>query len=106
MSRILDVTARAKSDLGEIFGHISGDNPGAAARFTTAAEECFILLLQNPFLGRERSVRSPTLWGLRCFGIPGYRNFLVYYTVDENAVVIIRVLHGARDADAALEGAE
>ncbi len=103
MSRVLDVTLRAKADLGEIYEFIGADSFGAADRFTVAAEQCFALLLQNPFLGRERPVRIPRLWGLRCFGIPGYRNYLVCYSVDADAVVVLRVIHGARDIEAVLE---
>lgn len=70
--------------------------------FTHAVQECFKSLLANPFLGWPREVASPKLWGLRSIGVPGFRNYLVFYTVDSEAVVIVRVLHGSQDIDSIL----
>jgi toxin ParE1/3/4 len=46
------------------------------------------------------------LHGLRSWRMRGFESWLVFYRVTEEAVEIVRVLHGARDLEAAFESEE
>ena len=81
-------------DLREIGLRIAGDNPEAADRFFTAAEEAFELLRQQPGIGRSRSFSCP---GIRSWVLPSFPNYVVFYLPTRTEVQIFAVLHGARD---------
>ena len=87
----------AQQDLYEIAAYVSADNPSAAARVINAIEETAVRIAANSRIGRI--VDSATLCdGLRFLPCARFTNFHIYYrTVDED-VVIVRILHGARDA--------
>jgi toxin ParE1/3/4 len=67
-----------------------------ATSFITAIEAAFELLRRFPFAGPARERLAP---GLR---VTFHSPYAIYYTPLPDAVMIIRVLHGARDV-AALE---
>jgi putative addiction module CopG family antidote len=52
-------------------------------------------LPKNPDLGSQRSFRK--LANVRSRLVVGFPNYLVFYQIPEDAVVILRVLHGMRD---------
>jgi toxin ParE1/3/4 len=90
MSRVV-FTAPAKQDLREIAAYIRKDNPDAAKRVIARIREvCQTTLVKFPAGG---TLRDDLLSGLRCFSAGSY----VIYFRNRNPVVIIRVLHGARD---------
>jgi toxin ParE1/3/4 len=60
-------------------------------------EKATNLLLKAPFAG---TVRSQFAARLRVI-FEG--NYAIYYTVSETEIIIVRVLHGARDANALAE---
>ena len=78
---------------------IAEDDPQAADRFLTAAEEAFELLKQHPHIGRLRSFSRP---GVRSWLMPGFKNYLIFYFPTADEVQILAVLHGAQDLATAL----
>ena len=88
-------------DLREIALWIAKDNPSAADRFLTAAEEAFEMLRKHPRIGRLRSFSVP---GVRSWVMPGFRNYIVFYQPMKTEVQILAVLHAARDLSSALAG--
>jgi toxin ParE1/3/4 len=52
------------------------------------------MLRQRPFLGQRRNDLQA---GLRAFCV---KRYVIFYRFDDQAVTILRVLHGARDASA------
>jgi plasmid stabilization system protein ParE len=81
---------RAEADLDEAIDYIAPRNPAAALRFYETVREKTGLLPAQPGLGRPGRVH-----GTRELVVYPY---IVAYTVqaDIDAVVILRVLHGAR----------
>ncbi len=75
----------------------------ASERFLTAAENAFSRLADFPGVGAAYSTAAGNLVGLRRWPIPGFRNYLVFYRTVGADVEIVRVLHAARDINAALE---
>ena len=87
-------TARARVDIRDIWHYIAERNLPAADRVLDAIERIFHLLASHPMMGRERPELSP---GIRSFVV---MSWVVFYRVREDAIEVIRVLHGARDLDA------
>jgi toxin ParE1/3/4 len=85
-------TPDAITDLDGIWDYIAGDNPAAADRVMDELDEQFMLLSKNPEMGE----RQPFLadGSFRRFT---HRNYVIYYRPLDDGVVLVRVLHGARD---------
>lgn len=91
------------ADLAEHYATIAADSHAAAERFLQQVESSMAQLAEMPELGRAYPCRDPRLADIRCLRIPTFKNHLLFYRVDSWYVEIIRVLHGARDIEAALE---
>lgn len=89
---IVRFTGEAERDLEEIGDHIAIDDPYVALRFVRALRgRCMAL---GDFPNRFPMVERYATAGLRrC----RHGNYLIFYRVEEQAVVIVHVLHGARD---------
>jgi toxin ParE1/3/4 len=84
-------SARAETDLDEIWLFIATDNISAADRLLDRINNTFLMLADNPQAGRER----PELGrGMRSFPVG---NYIVFYEVMPKSTRIVRVLHAARD---------
>ena len=103
MASELRIRSRARTDIVELAVFIGRDSVGAADRFLDATDETFASLTEQPFLGAEYATRNPRLNGIRVIRVRGFPNHLAFYFVRTDEVEIVRVLHGARDLDAALD---
>ena len=87
----------AEADLDDIWLHVADDDPAAADATIDHFTEIFDLLCRQPAMGAS----TPELGeGLRRFPLG---NYVVFYTGETGALVIERVLHGARDIEALFE---
>jgi toxin ParE1/3/4 len=95
-------TERARGDLVKIWVDIALDNPAAADRVYDRLEERFQFRARVPKLGAA----SPDIAGDARALVE--RPYLTLYRLIPAGVQIVRVLHGARQIDAALfnEGLE
>jgi toxin ParE1/3/4 len=84
--------------LSEIHDYLFERNERAADRVLARIEEHIGVLGNNPRLGLERNELAP---GLRCFPVG---NYVIYFHTVSDGVEIVRVLHGARDADSIFRG--
>ena len=83
----------ARRDLREIWDYIGKENPTAADNLLESFHEKFEILVSMPEMGRQRDdVES----GLRSFPVGRY---LIFYNLLEDAIEIVRVLHGSRNLD-------
>ena len=89
------ITPEASRDLDSIFDFIAQDNVASAWKVAEAAQHTFELLVEHPALGRIRNFENHV--GIRSIPIRGFEKYLVFYRIEEKAVRIIRILHGARD---------
>ena len=92
----LRFTESAERDLIDIGNFIARDNPATAARFVARLEEHCRLLAAHPLLGRVRDALAPQLRSL------AYGRYVIFYRALPDGVVIVRVLHAARDVRRAL----
>ena len=82
-------------DHREIVLHLAEVNAPAADRFCDAVEAALDILASNPEIGpRTGFPKAPDtrFWPLR-----QYPHYLVFYRIEGNSVVALRLLHGARD---------
>ncbi len=85
-------TPDAIADLDGIWDYIAQDNPTAADRMLNELNERFRLLSKNPEIGElQPKLADGTYRRFTC------RNYVVYYRPLEDGIVLVRVLHGARN---------
>lgn len=86
------VSSDAAADLDDIWLYAAEQgSEGIADRLIDSIVSRFAALARMPGLGRHRAEIIP---GLRSFPVA---NYVIYYTTHKSRVVILRVLHGARD---------
>lgn len=83
-------TVTAVRDLRAVRDYIAAQDPSAARAVGRKILDAAANLTQHPAIGRAG--RVPDTRELMIAGLP----FILPYTVDENRVVILAVLHGAR----------
>jgi toxin ParE1/3/4 len=99
----ISISKRAEIDIEETTVYLALDNPGAEESFRKALETTFTLLAAMPEMGATRDFRSPRFSGLRMFPVKRFDKYLIFYQATEEELLIIRVLHGARDIVALFE---
>jgi|HubBroStandDraft_6_1064221.scaffolds.fasta_scaffold452327_2 toxin ParE1/3/4 len=70
-----------------------------AERWSKAVTSAVLRILRNPQSGGPCRFNPTELHGIRRIRISGFPKHLVFYSVLENDVLILRVLHGARDLE-------
>lgn len=103
MANKIRIQSQARTDIVDLAVYIGRDSPHAASRFLDATDETFEMLARQPFLGAEYPSRTPRLDGIRVVRVKKFPNHLVFYFGREDGIDVVRVLHGARDLDAALD---
>jgi plasmid stabilization system protein ParE len=89
------LTHTAETDLLEIWVNIAEDNPVAADESLDSIKATVSLLETQPEMGRARPELAD---GLRSF--PTRTPYIIFYMLDEDGLLVVRVLHHARDIDA------
>ena len=97
MTRRLVISQAAERDLDEILAFIAQDKPGAAMRFVSRLRSRCTPLARQPFVGEDCSLLLPRMRRVT------FEGYLIFFRVDRDAAVIVRVIHGARDWQAVFE---
>ena len=84
----------AQQDLVDLVSYLAAENSRAAAEVLGHIEARLEALQSHPFVGRVPHNPKLTALGYRVLVID---NYLVFYKVKGNAVLVYRILHGARD---------
>ena len=91
MSRYV-LSARARSDLKQIWSSIADDNIDAADKVRNTIRSALEKLARTPFIGHTRKdVNSPDY---RFYVVYSY---LIVYRPETNPLEVVRIVHGARD---------
>lgn len=86
---------QALIDLVDVAEHIAEDNVAAADRFFDAFERTIELIKKTPQIG---SVRVSRNYGpIRMWFVNGFEKCLIFYTENDDEVVILRLIHASRD---------
>ena len=84
----------AEQDLTDLLSYLAAENSQSAAEVLDRIEARLEALQNHPFVGRVPHNAKLTALGYRVLVID---NYLVFYKVKGNAVLVHRILHGARD---------
>jgi toxin ParE1/3/4 len=88
-------THSAEADLLELWVTIAEENLTAADEILDAIQAATTLLGTQPEMGRARPELAD---GLR--SLPTRTPYLIFYLPDDDGLLVVRVLHHARDIDA------
>jgi len=95
-------TPQAIFDLVELADYIAKDSLDFAERFLQAAEDTFTFLAQTPEFGQICPAPKAKEAGIRMRAVFGFRNHIVFYRAVAQGVVVVRVIHAARNWEAIL----
>ena len=87
---------QAEIDLVEIWLYVAADNMEAADRLLEKIDEKCRLLAERKLLGRERADLDAAL---RSYSVG---NYIIYYKLEPDGIIVSRVLYGSRDQAAEL----
>ncbi len=86
----LVISLEANRDLSEICDYFLENSVDAGDRFVAAFEKKCQYLANYPYLGRSYQEIMPGLRGLSLL------NYIIFYTIADDAIVILRVVSGYR----------
>ena len=72
-------------------------NAQIAVKFLNNAELTFEQLLKTPSMGKITRLVESTLGEIRQWRIKDFKDYLIFYRIQNTTVEILRVFHGARD---------
>jgi toxin ParE1/3/4 len=76
---------------------VTAEAPEIALRFREAVRRTVQSLSQNPLVGPRYSSSNLRIQNLRSWPVAGFEAIRIYYALEEDAMHIIRILHGKRD---------
>jgi toxin ParE1/3/4 len=82
------------ADYAGVVADLAAVNPDAADRFCDAVEAALDLLAQHPQLGSLAGF--PQAPSVRKWVLSEFRNYIVFYEARGEEVILVRLLHGAR----------
>lgn len=90
-----------EADFAELVAYFQ-DNAGSdlSVRFENQICDLIELLMQHPKVGRLRKDLKPD--GIRSFGGPDFRNYLLFYQIKGEDLVLLRIRYGGMDLPALL----
>ncbi len=88
----------AAADILDIWDHMAEDSLDQADRWVDKLDEKFGILATQPLMGRAREELAADL---RSFP---FGRYVIFYTPVQDGIDVVRVLHSARDVDAAFDG--
>jgi toxin ParE1/3/4 len=91
------LTRKAQADVQNIWNWIAQSWITRADRYVDMLAAKMTMLANNPFLGADCSHRRPGLRFLRA------KSHVIYYHAVPQGIEVVRILHGAQDADAELD---
>jgi toxin ParE1/3/4 len=83
----------AEEDLAEIVNYIAAERLSAAEALIDRIEKSLQSLQEHPYLGRIPDDVELLKLGYRYLIVDDY---LIFYVVDKRAVIVHRIIHGAR----------
>jgi toxin ParE1/3/4 len=95
------ISRQASRDIEQICDHIAEDNPAAADRLDGRVHRAIQMLAKFPGMGHTRSDvldKQYLFWSIA--------SYVIANRIDQDALRIVRVLHGARNFRQLFESAE
>jgi plasmid stabilization system protein ParE len=98
------LSPEALDDLDTIWEYIARENAEAADRVIESAYRVCKNLADHSELGPRRAFPDNDPSDIRFFVITDFPNYLIFYRNGDDAVEIVRVLHGSQDIDDLFSG--
>ena len=95
--RTIEISAAAAEDLKDIWDYVAQYGENSAVKLIKEISGKFILLRDNPQIGREQ---NNYLVGLRSFVV---KDYFIFYLPFDNGIDVLRVLHSSRDIESLFE---
>lgn len=86
---------QAMADLVETADYIAADDPEVADRFFDAFEITLEEIRNSPKIGSVRRFKDKI--DVRMWFVRGFEKSLIFYTENADEIVILRIIHTARD---------
>jgi len=87
----------ATDDIAELYSYFLERGESLAENFMNCLSETYKMVANMPELGELHRFRDPAMRNARIRKIKKFPNHLIFYRIEADKIVIIRVLHGARD---------
>jgi toxin ParE1/3/4 len=101
-SRVI-LRPQVPSDLLSLMDHLAlKGSPELADRFVKAARATMERLAKWPGIGSPKQFKSRRLAGTRSWPVDGFPNHLIFYRPVDDGILVLAVLHGARNLPRAL----
>ena len=94
---------KAEQDTEEIALYLALDEFDAEDLFREDLDDAYALLADTPGIGAGREFKNSSLSQMRMLRLRRFQNHLVFYQPVPDGLLIVRVLHGARDIAAFFE---
>lgn len=93
------ITPKADHDSDLFFLHIAQDSQKSALEFLERLEETYNILSEFPLIAPSFPTSTPALSEVRHFPVKQFSKHLIFYTVSNEAITIIRLLHKTQDIE-------
>jgi len=84
-------------ELLNISFHIALDDEEIAQKFLDACDATFWFLAENRFVGTTRNFNNPLLGEVRMWRVKNFENYLIFYQPMTDSIIILHVVHGAKN---------
>jgi toxin ParE1/3/4 len=85
--RTIRISASAAEDLKDIWNYVAQYDENSAGKLVREINKKFILLGDNPHIGREQ---NQFLVGLRSFV---FKDYFIFYLTADDGIDVLRILH-------------
>jgi plasmid stabilization system protein ParE len=86
------ISRQADTDIERLCDYVAEDNPDAADRLDEQLHRAIELLAKFPGLGHSRADVKDKRYLFRAVG-----NYVIAYRLEKKELIVVRVVHGARD---------
>jgi plasmid stabilization system protein ParE len=97
MPRRVILRPQVPDDLDAILTYLEQHSIEVADRFIGAVSATFEDLALMPGKGSPKQLRLSRLVGVRSWAVTGFASYLIFYQTTAEAIVILGVIHGARN---------
>ena len=87
----------ASEDIIEITRYFDEQDVNLGEKFLKYLDETYEMIANMPELGELQRFRHPAMQNARIRRIKKFTNYLIFYRIESDKIVILRVLHAARD---------
>lgn len=87
----------ALRDIEECFVHIADNDLDIGVTFLVAIEDSLERIAEFPFIGKAKEFQNEKFTTVRMWPVKGFETYLIFYSVYESSIDVVRVLHGSRD---------